>query len=388
MITLGLISLIVLKIVSIRNWKGRGIMRETMANRKKLRSNSLYYNLGLAVIWDIIGFFIFFLSLLGVGIPVSFILDFVAVGTALIFRYLHKMYFFKVQREIKGEYRELDKAVKKSGKKALAQKYAKIRGSMDLWMSKGKDAIMREMVRLLFTLLAELIPFFGDFSPTWTIKAYYELYRFGLQKRKYQNLIYQMDAMKALLKADQKLRPGYESMRRGLRSAQRGMNRGESEGQESTLGQKQYQGMEQGGASPATSFTPSQRPSLAGGAAGSYQQSREQAVEYDKMRSQGKTYVNNNFRQNGGNLNVRDGSFREVSGAPEVTTASFQSGSPGSYPSSDSSIVVNEKGVSIGSGVGVNGQKIGGSGVQTQSGQGVNITDRGVNVSPSNNKPK
>lgn len=220
-------------------------MGETMA-KKKLRSNALYFNFGLAVIWDVIGFFLFILSLFAIGVPFSVVLDFVAVGTSLLFRYLHKAYFLKTTREIKADFKAIKKAVKRSKKKAIAQQYAKARAQLDLWVDQGLRFLMREIIRMLMTFLLELMPFLGDFSPTWSIKAYFELYKFGQQKKKYQLLLYQIQAMEALLKAEEKFAPGYAKLKKRVRSTKKIMDGDFSEVKENLPGYKQYQGVKQG----------------------------------------------------------------------------------------------------------------------------------------------
>lgn len=217
-----------------------------MAGKKKLRPNALYFNLGLAIIWDVIGLFFFVLSLVGVGIPFSIVLDFVAITTALTFRILHKAFFLKTTRQIKAEFKEIEKVVKKSKKKALAEQYAKARGKLDEWVAKGKGFIAREILRLLMTFLLELIPFIGDFSPTWTIKAHFELQKFGQQKKKYELILYQIQALKALIALENKVAPGYAKLKRRVASARKIADGDFSEVKENLPGYKQYQGVKQG----------------------------------------------------------------------------------------------------------------------------------------------
>jgi hypothetical protein len=304
--------------------------------KKKLRSNALYFNLGLAVIWDVIGFFFFFLSLFAIGIPFSVVLDFVAIGTALLFRFLHKGYFLKTTREIKADFKAIEKVVKRSKKKAIAQQYAKARGQLDQWVDQGAKFLMREIIRMLMTFLLELMPFLGDFSPTWTIKAYFELYKFGQQKKKYQLLLYQIDAMTALLKAEEKLAPGYAQMKRGMQGAQRIANGDFSGVQERIPGRQQYQNVKQGvqnvantaqsGVTAAGAALGSVKTSLATAQASNsgYQQrvQREQMIEqqrvrYNESRTSGEAYYHSpsvqgsSLNQSAGQ-NIRDNSYLAV----------------------------------------------------------------------------
>jgi hypothetical protein len=279
--------------------------------RRKIKSNPLYYNLGLAIVWDVFGFVLFLISLLGIGIPISFILDFLAVGSSLLFRYMHKAYFLKVSREIKAEYKAMEKQVKRSRKKAIAQQYAKIRGKMDEWVNKGLSILTKEIIRMLLTFLLELVPFVGDFSPTWTIKALAELNEFGKQKKKYQLLIFQIQAMQALLKVEEKVLPGYSKVKKSVQSVGR-IARGDlSEVAERIPGRQQYQNIKRGvqkisrtaqtGVTAAGAALGSVRTSLVTAQASnaSYQQrvQRERMIEqqrmrYNESRSSGKAYYN------------------------------------------------------------------------------------------------
>lgn len=335
---------IVLKIFHVRNWMDHGIIGETMA-KKKLRSNALYFNFGLAVIWDVIGFFFFILSLFAIGIPFSVVLDIVAVGSALLFRYLHKAYFFKTSREIKADFKAIEKAVRRSKKKAIAQQYAKARAQLDLWVDQGLRFIMREIIRMLMTFLLELIPFLGDFSPTWSIKAYFELYKFGQQKKKYQLLLYQIEAMEALLKAEEKFAPGYAKVKRGFQSAQRIADGDFSQVKENIPGRKQYQSVKKGvqNMSNAANTVFRVHSTAPAAASGGYQQSVgvvNSAPRYNEVRSQGQTYYHEGFRTMNGTVpqftsskgafqpsagaNITERNYSDASSATQITDTNFQ----------------------------------------------------------------
>lgn len=91
----------------------------------------------IAIPLDLIGLVFFILSFFGVGIPFSFILD--IIGLVLIGGWL---------------------LIRTGGVKS----------------TKGAQEIAKKTLkRFGFTFLAELIPFIGDISPSWTILVYKEL---------------------------------------------------------------------------------------------------------------------------------------------------------------------------------------------------------------------
>ena len=97
--------------------------------------------LTLAVILDLVGLILFFLSFIGIGIPLSFILDIIGlvlIGSWMFFRTGH------ITTTKKAE-----KIIKKGGRKLLK--------------------------RLGLAFLGEIIPFFGDIAPCWTLAVYFEL---------------------------------------------------------------------------------------------------------------------------------------------------------------------------------------------------------------------
>lgn len=90
---------------------------------------------------DIVGLIVFVLSLFGIGIPVSFVLDFIGItiiGSWMFFRTGHVTIT-----------RKAGKTIKKTQKKILK--------------------------RLGLSFLGELIPFFGDIAFCWTLAVYFEL---------------------------------------------------------------------------------------------------------------------------------------------------------------------------------------------------------------------
>lgn len=90
---------------------------------------------------DIVGLIVFILSLFGIGIPASFVLDFIGViiiGGWMFFRTGHVTIT-----------RKAGKTIKKAQKKILK--------------------------RLGLSFLGELIPFFGDIAFCWTLAVYFEL---------------------------------------------------------------------------------------------------------------------------------------------------------------------------------------------------------------------
>ncbi len=99
----------------------------------------------IAIILDVIGFVFFFLSLVGIGIPLSFLLDIAGLLTIGAW-----MYFRSGSVTV-------PKRTKKAGKK-MAKKI-------------NKTALKR----IGWVFFRELIPFFGDIAPCWTIAVYREL---------------------------------------------------------------------------------------------------------------------------------------------------------------------------------------------------------------------
>ena len=97
--------------------------------------------IGLALIFDGIGLILFILSLFGIGIPFSWILDLIGlitIGFWMFFRTGHIT-------TTKGA----QKLIKKSGKKLLK--------------------------RLGLATLIEIIPFVGDIAFCWTLAVYFEI---------------------------------------------------------------------------------------------------------------------------------------------------------------------------------------------------------------------
>jgi hypothetical protein len=95
----------------------------------------------LAPLFDFIGIILFILSLLGVGIPFSFVLDIIAGAVIGILLYLFNQSTAGIEKGLKGFIQFLSKIAPRFGA----------------------------------TLGAELLPFLGDISPSWTILVIVEI---------------------------------------------------------------------------------------------------------------------------------------------------------------------------------------------------------------------
>jgi hypothetical protein len=154
---------------------------------KPLSGMWLYINLAFAIVWDVIGFTLFIVGLIpavqAVAIAASPVIDVIAFLTDLIFCILYQGYvkiynvnfkLYQVKR-----IKEVMLLSKKSGASAnnpIAQKLLRQTQKINQYMidkfsNYVIDFTVKKIQYSIFTSVVELVPWLGDFSPTWTIKA-------------------------------------------------------------------------------------------------------------------------------------------------------------------------------------------------------------------------
>ncbi|MEX0596669.1 MAG: hypothetical protein WD512_09220, partial [Candidatus Paceibacterota bacterium] len=154
---------------------------------KPLSGMWLYINLSFAIVWDLAGFGLFALGLIpGVqafAVSASAVIDLFAFVTDFIICLLYqgyvqlynvnfKLYQFKRIKEML----RLAKKSGESGKNPIAQKMSRQTQKINQYMiDKFSNYVMDFTVKRIqisiITMSFELIPWVGDFSPSWTIKA-------------------------------------------------------------------------------------------------------------------------------------------------------------------------------------------------------------------------
>jgi hypothetical protein len=154
---------------------------------KPLSGRLLYINLVLAIIWDTIGFFLFILGLIPGAQPItitaSLVIDATAFFTDLIFCILYqgyvkiynanfKLYQLKRIREMMRLSKKNSGTSNNSITKNLARQTQKINQYMlDNFSNYIIGFTVKKIQYSIFTSVVEIIPWIGDFSPSWTIKA-------------------------------------------------------------------------------------------------------------------------------------------------------------------------------------------------------------------------
>ena len=153
---------------------------------KPLSGTLLYINLGFAIVWDSFGFILFIIGLIPgaqpITIPASLIIDVTAFLTDLIFCILYQGYvktynvnfrLYQVKR-----IREMMRLSKNAGMsnnpiaRNLARQTQKINQYMlDKFSNYLINFTVKKIQYSIFTTVVEIIPWIGDFSPSWTIKA-------------------------------------------------------------------------------------------------------------------------------------------------------------------------------------------------------------------------
>ena len=153
---------------------------------KPLSGMWLYINLGFAIVWDSFGFILFIIGLIPgaqpITIPASLVIDVTAFLTDLIFCILYQGYvkiynvnfrLYQVKR-----IREMMRLSKNAGmsNNPIAQNLARQTQKINQYMlDKFSNYVINFTVKKIqysiFTSTVELVPWLGDFSPSWTIKA-------------------------------------------------------------------------------------------------------------------------------------------------------------------------------------------------------------------------
>lgn len=153
---------------------------------KPLSGMWLYINLGFAIVWDAIGFILFIIGLIpavqAFAVAASPVIDVLAFLTDLTFCIIYQGYvkiynvnfrLYQVKR-----IREMMRLSKSSGMsnnpiaQNLARQTQKINQYMlDKFSNYVIDFTVKKIQYSIFTSAVELVPWLGDFSPSWTIKA-------------------------------------------------------------------------------------------------------------------------------------------------------------------------------------------------------------------------
>ncbi len=154
---------------------------------KPLSGMWLYINLAFAIVWDTVGFVLFIIGLIpaiqAFAVAASPVIDVLAFLTDLIFCILYQGYVkiynanFKLY-QIKRirEMMRLSKNSGAAGKNPIAQNLARQTQKINQYMlDKFSNYVINFTVKKIqysiTTSVIELVPWLGDFSPTWTIKA-------------------------------------------------------------------------------------------------------------------------------------------------------------------------------------------------------------------------
>lgn len=157
---------------------------------KPLSGKLLYINLGFAIIWDTIGFIFFIINFIPViqivSIIGSVILDIVATMTdftlCILYQGYVKLYNVNFRIYQMKQIREMLRLSKKSVAgsspevKNISRQAQKLnKYILDKFSNYITKFVVMKIQTLILTLIIELIPFIGDFSPSWTIKANYHI---------------------------------------------------------------------------------------------------------------------------------------------------------------------------------------------------------------------
>ena len=157
---------------------------------KPLSGKLLYINLGFAVIWDTIGYIFFIINFIPaiqvISIIGSFILDIIAAMTdftlCILYQGYVKIYDVNFRIYQMKQIKEMLRLSKLSGAgnspevkniSLQAQKLNKY--ILDKFSNYIMKFVVRKIQTLILTLVIESIPFIGDLSPSWTIKANYHI---------------------------------------------------------------------------------------------------------------------------------------------------------------------------------------------------------------------
>lgn len=169
---------------------------------KPLSGLWLYINLGFAVIWDLIGLALLVVNFIPavqiISLVGSFVLDITATMTDIIFSLLYRGYvvIYSVNMKVyQGAQitsvlrlaRRAQNATPQGNRvqQALAQKAQQISKDMLGQFAKYVQSFAaKRITTLLVALTIEAIPFIGDLSPSWTIKAWVHVREHRIKAKK------------------------------------------------------------------------------------------------------------------------------------------------------------------------------------------------------------
>lgn len=174
---------------------------------KPLSGFWLYVNLGFAILWDFIGFILLIINFIPViqvvSLIGSFVLDIAATMTDLIFSVLYRGYvvIYLVNMKIYqgAKIKSILNLARRSKnntpqgnrvQQALANRAQQISKDMLEQFAKYVQSFaVKRITTLLVAVTVEAIPFIGDLSPSWTVKAWVHIrdYRIKAKKLKENN---------------------------------------------------------------------------------------------------------------------------------------------------------------------------------------------------------
>ena len=169
---------------------------------KPLSGLWLYINLGLAVIWDLVGFVLLIINFIPVvqviSLVGSFVLDIAATMTDLIFSLLYRGYvvIYSVNMKVYqgAQIASVLRLARRSQntspqgnrvQQALAKKSQQISKDMLGQFAKYVQSFaVKRITTLLIAITVEAIPVIGDLSPSWTVKAWVHVREHRIKARK------------------------------------------------------------------------------------------------------------------------------------------------------------------------------------------------------------
>jgi hypothetical protein len=157
---------------------------------KPLSGFWVYLNLGGAILWDLLGFILFVFNLIP-GIQIisligSFGVDFFAIATDVIFSTLYYIYIGGYLLSMKAYQTKTMLSMAKLSRRSqnITPQESKAQQVLSRTAKEaGKNLVKglseyvasvswKRIVGSIIAFAIELLPFLGDFSPTWTIKAW------------------------------------------------------------------------------------------------------------------------------------------------------------------------------------------------------------------------
>ncbi len=157
---------------------------------KPLNGMWLYINLGFAIMWDFFGLILFVIDLIPaiqvISIVGSFVVDAIAIMTDIAFCAIYYSYLTIYNTNLKlyqvNTIRQLMRLSRNSRNTSPAQSKIqqalarKTQEASKYMLDKTGEYIMefgwKKTVGLIIAGVIEAIPWIGDLSPTWTIKAW------------------------------------------------------------------------------------------------------------------------------------------------------------------------------------------------------------------------